>query len=179
MKNTIAFLVILFFSLSGVSAQQPKLKPKADMEKAGSMNPVQYCADPAVVDLEFRVITRRSTFQALVGIEAVVKNLGGRDFVSSPGQQSIQIYEQVPGGAARLVKQKAFTRLDAGRAIRVIYKRDWDSSSPAEGEFPPTYSAIISYDPDIGMDANKQNDDCNLRNNAKERSGSFFNEKLQ
>lgn len=42
-------------------------------------------------------------------------------------------------------------------------------------EFPPTYTLLISYDPDIYLDANKNNDDCNRNNNKKELTGAEIN----
>jgi hypothetical protein len=34
-------------------------------------------------------------------------------------------------------------------------------------EFAPSFIARISYDPDITMDGNKQNDDCRNDNNSR------------
>ena len=58
----------------------------------------------------------------------------------------------------------------------LTYERDWNSSSPSEGEFPNSYRLLITYDPDIYQDANKANDDCNQGNNKKNRSGTEIND---
>lgn len=56
-----------------------------------------------------------------------------------------------------------------------MFEREWNASSPAEGEFPPTYKLAISYDPDIYIDGTKSNDDVNGRNNRKSRAGTGIN----
>ena len=71
---------------------------------------------------------------------------------------------------------KQFEDLAAGGEITVSFERAWDASSPAEGEFPPTYTLRISFDPDIFIDGNEQNDDCRTSNNRLERSGSGIND---
>ena len=58
----------------------------------------------------------------------------------------------------------------------MTFTRAWNSSSPAEGEFPPTYTLSIAYDPDIRMDSNPDNDDVNERNNRTEKSGTPIND---
>ena len=63
--------------------------------------------------------------------------------------------------------------------MQLSWERDWNSSSPSEGEFPNSYRLLILYDPDIYMDANKDNDDCNQNNNKKERSGTEINDMLR
>lgn len=47
---------------------------------------------------------------------------------------------------------------------------------PAEGEFPPNYRTIIVYDPDIRMDGNPNNDDYNVGNKDRSRSGTGIND---
>ena len=59
------------------------------------------------------------------------------------------------------------------------YEREWNSSSPTEGEFPPDYIVKISYDPDILIDGNPDNDDCNPGNNEVTRSGAGINTLLR
>lgn len=58
------------------------------------------------------------------------------------------------------------------QAVTVMFERPWNISSPAEGEFPPSYMLEIGYDPDIRIDGNPNNDDCRLGNNRLERSGA-------
>ncbi len=133
------------------------------------------CPDPAVESIEFAITRRDTAFRGRVRIRANVTNLGGA-FRSGAGQQSI-VLEEVPlGGRGRVVAQRPFVNLDAGETISVTWYRNWNASSPAEGEFPPTYRAYLSYDPDIYIDGNDANDDCGTRNNVLERSGTGIND---
>jgi hypothetical protein len=133
------------------------------------------CPDPAVTSLEAMIVSRKTPFSGQVKITAEVKNLGTVAYESAKGQQSIQLYESPMGGRAKLVKQRGFLNLGPGETLKLSYTRAWNASSPNEGEFPPNYYAIISYDPDIRMDGNTRNDDCNLNNNRKEFNGSEIN----
>jgi hypothetical protein len=133
------------------------------------------CPDPAVTGLDFAIVSRTARFRGRVEITATVDNVGRATYSSRPNQQSVQLYEATPGGPSRLVAQTAFVNLAPGEGVKVSYTRNWYAASPAEGEFPPTYRAIIAYDPDITMDGNPRNDDCVAANNRRERSGADIN----
>jgi hypothetical protein len=134
------------------------------------------CPDLAAQQIQFELIRRSSPFRGFVRITGVIRNVGLVAYSSRPGQQVAYLYEQNPGeGAPRLVAERPFTNLAPGREVRVSFERNWDGSSPAEGEFPPTYKLLIGYDPDIYQDGNPKNDDCNRTNNQRERSGSDIN----
>ncbi|PSR17114.1 hypothetical protein C8255_14255 [filamentous cyanobacterium CCP3] len=130
--------------------------------------------DPAVQAIDFTLLSRTSQFAGRVQIVGTVTNLGG-PFTSRAGQQQVQLYETPLGGRSQLVASQDFQNLAPGETIRVNYQRDWKASSPAEGEFPPSYQVVISYDPDIAIDGNSHNDDSNLQNNRLERSGAGIN----
>ena len=132
------------------------------------------CPDPAAVSINFEIVDRVG-FEATARITGVVKNVGGL-YDSDEGQQSINLYEKPLGGTSRLVATTNFTDVGAGDSVTVMWERAWNASSPAEGEFPPTYVLTISYDPDISIDGKSTNDDCGLANNEIERSGSFIND---
>lgn len=74
-----------------------------------------------------------------------------------------------------MVAQVPFQNLAPAQEVNLVYERNWDAASPAEGEFPPTYRLLIGYDPDILLDGNPNNDDCNSNNNQLERSGADVN----
>jgi hypothetical protein len=183
--------VILGVAAAGTAladAEQTKVEPATvrpvpispkELKKpqvAKPMTPdVGNCPDPAVTRIEFRIVSRTNQYSGRVEIVAEVKNLGKEAYRSANGQQSVQLYEIPMGGRSALVGQVAFSNLQPGRSVRVSYTRDWNASSPNEGEFPPSYLAIIAYDPDIRMDSNPNNDDCNMGNNRAERSGSDIN----
>ncbi|MEN9253393.1 MAG: hypothetical protein Q6K26_00745 [Gloeomargarita sp. SZTDM-1c_bins_89] len=133
------------------------------------------CPDPAVQAINFKLLNRTSRFRGQVQIIGVVRNQGSAPYQSAPNQQIVALYEQVPGSPARLVAQQPFLNLAPGEQVQVIFERDWNSSSPAEGEFPPTYLVTINYDPDIYIDGNPGNDDCRTTNNRLERSGAAIN----
>ncbi|MBS1564314.1 MAG: hypothetical protein JST39_07980 [Bacteroidetes bacterium] len=124
--------------------------------------------------INFSVETCKDKLHATVKIEGVVKNTGGLAFTSSPNQQVALLYENT-GSRPRLVATKVFQNLSPGQEVRVSYSRPWYKASPAEGEFPPQYILIISYDPDIYSDSNDNNDDSNTANNRLEKSGSEIN----
>lgn len=117
-----------------------------------------------------------SEFEGIATITGVVKNIGD-DYRSATGQQQATLYERPLGNlTGTVVAQSAFTNLDAGDSITLTYERDWNRSSPSEGEFPPDYVLIISYDPDLLLDGNTANDDTNSSNNQKEENGRDINE---
>lgn len=126
------------------------------------------CPDPAAHRIDFRLLSKTSPFAGRVMITGVVKNLGG-PYETRPNQQQMLLYED-----NRMVASAPFSNLASGQEVSVSFQRNWNRSSPAEGEFPPTYKLIISYDPDITLDGNKQNDDCG-NNNTKTRSGVDIN----
>lgn len=126
--------------------------------------------------ISFRIVTRTTRFRGIVRITGAVKNAGTGDYVSGPNQQVFSLYEHVPGGQRRLVASRMFHNVRVGSRISLAYERPWDSSSPAEGEFPPAYIAEISFDPDILLDSNPKNDDSNASNNSATRSGTAIND---
>ena len=131
--------------------------------------------DPAVtIDLqaekiEFSVVPT-SEFAGVATITGTVKNIGS-NYASGSNQQLVNLYEN-----STLVKSIPFQNLNAGESIQISYSRAWNSSSPAEGEFPPDYRLEIAYDPDILIDGNPNNDDKNSSNNSKTESGRAINE---
>lgn len=178
----ISILGLLLFIFSSAYAEtpiQPKepLKSPVDKEKLKQIKPIpqQKCPDPAVQRIDFTIVSKTSQFSGKVRITGVVKNVGLEPYISGPNQQEILLYEGPMGATSRVVARKKFQNLNPGQEVTVVYERNWDSASPSEGEFPPSYKVIIVYDPDIRMDSNPKNDDCNMNNNQKERSGADIN----
>jgi len=179
MKNKKRFALItifvgflMVFLLAFAIAETPQPKPPVHVDK---IKPILKCPDPAVEKIDFTIISRTSKFSGRVRISGVVKNIGLEPYISGPNQQAVYLYEGPMGGTARLVAQKKFQNLNPGQQVIVTYERNWDAASPSEGEFPPSYKVIIAYDPDIRLDGNPKNDDCNINNNQKERSGADIN----
>ncbi len=150
------------------------------MVPPGGLVTVKPCIDPAAFEVRFDIVQRHDTWKALMKITGVVKNVGNQPFVSDPRQAVAYLYELPPGATTggTLRAQKQFGDLPVGGTVEVSWEREWNSSSPSEGEFPPSYRLLIGYDPDIYMDANKQNDDCDQSNNSKTRSGMDINSML-
>ncbi len=143
------------------------------------------CPDPAAVEILFQIVRRYSQFRGKIRITGVVKNIGGKAFLSGPNQAKAYLYQLPPGvppataTGGTVVSEKEIRNLAAGAVLNLSWERDWNSSSPSEGEFPNSYRLLITYDPDIYMDGNEDNDDCNQNNNKKERSGTEINDMLK
>ncbi len=120
-----------------------------------------------------------SQFAGEATITANIINIGD-DFQSGAGQQSLLLYEKQLGvptdQPGDLVGRLDFTSLAAGEKLEVSYTRPWNASSPAEGEFPPEYILIISYDVDLFADGNVHNDDTNNSNDKITVSASLINQ---
>ena len=142
-------------------------KPKEMMMKAPKMT----CPGPdPAAKITVEIISRDAYGHGgRVRITAIAKNVGGADFTSGPGQQALQLWEDVPGVNERQpVKTQAFQNLARNQQVSVSIERDWTAST----EFPASYQALISYDPDIRADGNDNNDDCNMNNNSQRRDGA-------
>jgi len=141
------------------------------------------CVDPSAFEIRFEIARRVTQFTGRVRITGVVKNVGTTAFSCSPGavQASAHLY-QMPAGATSggtLRGHTDFSALAVGGTVTVSYECDWNSSSPAEGEFPPSFKLMVVYDPDILLDSNPANDDCNAGNNSRSRSGTDINAMLR
>jgi len=138
--------------------------------------------DPSIdLKAEFIVfsIDQTSAYAGNATVTANIVNVGD-DFRSGEGQQSLLLYEKQLGTSADqpgdLVGRLDFTSLAAGEKLEVSFTRPWNASSPAEGEWPPEYILVISYDPDLYSDGNVHNDDTNKSNDNIVVSGSLINE---
>lgn len=172
-----AFLLFSALSVQAESLRFPPINPRVPpvdprIPRPGRLPiPDLRCAiDPAVTAIDFSILRKTSTYRGYVRITGTVKNLGRNSFISRPGQQAIYLYED-----SRIVARKEFVVMNSGAIETVSFERNWDASSPAEGEFPPKYKVMISYDPDIFIDGNDKNDDCTQKNNLLERSGRELN----
>ncbi len=123
-------------------------------------------------------IDKDTDFVGTATITGTIKNVGDY-FSSGTGQQTIYLFERSLGTPTtqrgNLVATRSFTELASNGTLEISYSRQWNSSSPAEGEFAPEYILDISYDPDIFIDDNKNNDDTNHDNNNIMESGMEIN----
>ena len=120
--------------------------------------------DPRAMEIRYSLISSSSPFTGTVRIAGVVSNWGLSPFESSQGQQSVLLYE-----GDELVGQQDFSELPVNGAVEVTYERTWNIAE----EFRQTsYTVIVDYDPDIFIDGNPNNDDCNLADNDLTRSSA-------
>ena len=81
-----------------------------------------------------------------------VRNVGTADFITSRNQQTLT------------VKTPAGDRTFPFGNLRVGGVQTW-SEIYRPFEFPFTYAGALNFDPDIYIDGNRRNDDCNGSNN--------------
>ena len=165
MKNLIKLLPILLLMLAFQSCDEDPA----------------HIVDLAVYDIEFTadgIDPNMQDFAGTATITAKVTNIGPNNYVSGENQQGIILYESAYGNptAYTEVANMPFQNLAAGATITVSYTRNWDISSPSEGEFAPYYRAIISKDPDIYIDGNDQNNDTNITNDELVENGHQINQ---
>lgn len=124
------------------------------------------CPDPAVVELKPGWPRRNADGTYTFHVLAIMKNVGTATFDSQRRQTQITLRE-----GSRVLKSGTWS---SPRATTVVLEpgqgfsenhvvERWSPSS----EFLADFSAEISYDPDIRMDGNPQNDDCGAGNNRK------------
>lgn len=131
------------------------------------------CPDPMLNGVEVKMLSRDPQGQYFFRLAAKIENRGAVDYVSSPGQQVVEIYREPQGGSRTRVESISFQSVPVG-ADRVEATHDvlrWRTSQ----EFPPNYRFSISYDPDIGSDNNPANDDCTVKNNSTTITGEEIN----
>ncbi|MBW2173416.1 MAG: hypothetical protein JRF64_01980 [Deltaproteobacteria bacterium] len=111
-----------------------------------------------------------------VRIRGRVVNIRGATYKSGPGQQSVQLWEDVPGVDERQpVVKKDFQVLGRRQMVSIEVEREWRVST----EFPPSYEVRIEYDPDILSDENENNDDCNMNNNREKLEAKQINARFK
>jgi len=138
------------------------------------------CPDPGIKSLDVTILGKTGPFKGRIRITAIVENFGQQPYVSSPGQQSLTIMMKLPGGGpATVLRRRGFQNLAPGATVQTAYERNWNASSPSEGEFPPDFEAWINYDVDITLDGNEKNDDCRLGNNRRSLSGAKINDMMR
>ena len=119
------------------------------------------CPDPAAVELTARLEARLAPTRGFVELVGRVRNLGGEAFLSERGQQRLELWEETPGAAPRVIETASFATLAPGVTTRILHRRHWDTAI----EFKPRFHLRITYEPDIRTDGNPRNDDCRLDNN--------------
>ena len=109
------------------------------------------CVDLAVF------VQQRRAYGNTVRITYGVRNISAADYVSGAHQQSLVLSKN-----GNTMDVGRFARLNAGQELT------WTEIVSKPFEFPDTYKAFLSIDPDIFQDGNVRNDDCNRGNNARQ-----------
>ncbi len=133
--------------------------------------------DPVAYSINFSV-DLTTYFEGNATISGMILNSGDIGFSSAAGQQVARLYEQQPGMAypGKLVAFQEFTELAPGEYFKIEYTRPWVVCSCEELETLPVYNLRIEYAPDIDRDNNALNDDADLMNNERSRSGRLIND---
>jgi hypothetical protein len=118
------------------------------------------CADVSA-EIGLDVVRHTRPYVADVRITGFARNLGP-SVLSEPGGM-MWLYE-----GDKLVREAKLNAVAVGDAVSVAYDRPWDSASPSEGEFPPTYRVVV-----------KAPTDCNGKNNDFRTSGADLNNKIR
>jgi hypothetical protein len=152
-------------------------------------NPV--CPDPAVVRIDFSLVSKRGPFQGRVKIEGVVRNVGPSAYFAAPMNPVLELYEngrlisQAPFGGIYgrhteclgpkvLPQFDCFRVLSPGQESSVVYERDWDALGVTPGTgFPVTYQVRIKYAGNVHGWLSTE--DCDPSNNVMERNGADIN----
>lgn len=169
-SRTAVSIALILLSAS-VSAQAPPPPRPTVPPVKPKVTPIQPpCRDPAAVYLMSQVVFQRQD-AGQIQLTGQVVNRGNAAFVSPPQQARVKILESRPqGGAPIILADKPLDNLPAGHALGIQVRRAWTRNV----QFPPTFSLILSYDPDILHDGNPENDDCNMSNNQIDLQGAII-----
>jgi len=151
--------------------------PSGNNQRASDFESWAYLGKPQPPDLiaqeiRFSIIQRIDQFNARVSVVGVVRNNSTSPFESAE-PATVQLFEglgladrlDLPGTAVTSAAQ--IPRLDPGQEFLIRYERLWNSSSTAEGEFPPDYRLFINAE------------DNNQANNEFRRRGDSINDLFQ
>lgn len=203
MSFFIGIVTIMMFSVSmmfspqtAVGAEEKKLilkeapalkKPVEKIKiKPGMMQAIRPCPGPDPAVIKLNIVKSATANKGILNITTIVKNIGLQDFVSGSGQQSVRIqaYNKAVSGpsAYEQLAKRDFTRLNKGASLTTTARHElnffieWGHRTAHTGECQCERDIIaaISLDPDIYMDANKQNDDCNQGNNTKRQTIKYM-----
>lgn len=127
--------------------------------------------DLSAAEIKFSIVSVKDRFNGTVKIEGVVKNVGRSNYTSGDNQQTVLLYEEVPGLSPKLVASRNFQNVPVNGTVSVSFTRNWRTAD----EFPPSYIVMIVFDPDIYIDGNDNNNDANSANNRISKAGSAIN----
>ncbi len=129
------------------------------------------CVDPVAESITVSGVRANGDGTYDFSLRGTVVNRGSSDWHSRPGQQAAHLSQ---GANLRAVAR--FPSLAAGARVNTSFARveRWLPSQ----EFQQGFELRISYDPDIFIDGNERNDDCQLRNNQTSISVAEINREI-
>jgi hypothetical protein len=118
--------------------------------------------------IDYEKLIDLSDTSGIVRITGTVRNRGASDFDSGEGQQSLLLFEDTT-----LVSSVDFEDVPRDGIVQVTFDRVWST----QDEFrPASYTVDITYDPDIFIDGNENNDDCRTSNDDFSRDTTGLDE---
>lgn len=133
-----------------------------------SNNTVPQCLSDLKADrFSFQILERRSKYQAKVRITGIVTKQNNNVYTttSASSPTKITLYREGPRVALKSVDIHRITE----KSYSLSYDQEWDTTSPAEGEFPWTFYLSI----------NNENKGCDYNNNGVNWISAPINEHLR
>ncbi|MAE93526.1 MAG: hypothetical protein CL910_02590 [Deltaproteobacteria bacterium] len=129
------------------------------------------CVDPTAQSISISGVRDNGDGTYDFSLRGTVVNRGSSQWVSGDNQQIANLSQ---GGTTKAVAR--FPRLDAGARVNTAFARiqRWLPSQ----EFQQGFELRISYDPDIFIDGNDRNDDCQMGNNVTAISVAEINREI-
>jgi hypothetical protein len=178
-KNKKMFLAL---GLTAVFAMAVYAQVAQQVDKTKLVKPpvssriLQPCEGPDLVAGRPTISKQIIGGKGYLNLSAKVMNQGTKDFISNPRQAEAQLYVKklwMSGPGAYVYVQKIpIARLNKGQEINLSgrfelpYFRKWDCAEVLPGYCCQEIQVLVavSYDPDIRMDSNPDNDDCRAWN---------------
>ena len=123
--------------------------------------------------ITYQMVSQTSATTGQVRITGHIKNVGNANFSSSLGQQVAYLSERPLGTTTETIMASANLPavINAGDEVTFSYVKNWDTTI----EFQNDVILRVSYDPDILVDGNANNDDTNSTNNVMTLAGNMIN----
>lgn len=134
---------------------------------------VEQTIDLSADAITYEMVSQTSPTTGEVRITGHIQNVGNTNFNSTIGQQVAHLIERPLGSTTETVvaTENLSPTINAGNEITFSYTRNWDTTI----EFQNDIILRISYDPDIFIDGNPNNDDINSSNNTLILAGNTIN----
>lgn len=172
----LAFGLALLFAAAAYAQVSQQVDKTKIVRPPVTARVIQPCEGPDLVAGRPAITKQVIGGKGYVNLSAKIQNLGTKDFVSNPRQAEAQLIVKklwMSGPESYVYVQKVpISRLNKGQEISLSgrfelpYFRKWDCADVQPGYCCQEIQVIvmISWDPDIRMDSNPDNDDCRAYN---------------